>query len=74
MAKPLDINQLDSAVRPLRGLPTDLGVRQGWITTVQKLLGMKGAVDLVLTCSYYTAICMAQIALKPEMEGKASTL
>ena len=42
---------------------------------VQKLLGTKGAVDLVLTCSYYTAICMAQIALKPEMEeGKKSTL
>jgi 4-carboxymuconolactone decarboxylase len=41
---------------------------------IQKLLGTKGAVDLVLTCSYYTAICMAQIALKPEMEGRASTL
>ena len=42
---------------------------------VQKLLGMKGAVDLTLTCSYYTAINMAQIALKPELEpGKESTL
>lgn len=41
---------------------------------VEKLLGMKGAVDLVLTCSYYTAICMAQVALKPEMEGRVSTL
>ena len=41
----------------------------------QKLLGMKGAVDLTLTCSYYTAINMAQAALKPELEpGKASTL
>jgi len=41
----------------------------------QKLLGTKGVVDLTLTCSYYTAICLAQIALKPEMEaGKASTL
>ena len=42
---------------------------------VQKILGTKGTVDLVLTCSYYTAVCMAQIALKPEMEdGKKSTL
>ena len=39
------------------------------------LLGTRGVVDLTLTCSYYTAICLAQIALKPEMEpGKASTL
>lgn len=41
----------------------------------QKLLGTRGVVDLTLTCSYYTAINMAQIALKPEMDaGKASTL
>ena len=41
----------------------------------QKLLGTRGAVDLTLTCSYYTAINMAQVALKPEMEpGKQSTL
>ena len=40
-----------------------------------KLLGTRGVVDLTLTCSYYTAINVAQIALKPEMEaGKASTL
>lgn len=40
-----------------------------------KLLGTRGVVDLTLTCSYYTAISLAQIALKPEMEaGKASTL
>jgi 4-carboxymuconolactone decarboxylase len=40
-----------------------------------KRLGTQGIVDLVLTCSYYTAICLAQIALKPEMEaGKKSTL
>jgi 4-carboxymuconolactone decarboxylase len=42
---------------------------------VQKLLGTRGVVDLTLTCSYYTAINMAQVALKPEMEpGKTSTL
>jgi 4-carboxymuconolactone decarboxylase len=41
----------------------------------QKILGTQGVVDLTLTCSYYTAINMAQIALKPEMEaGKQSTL
>ena len=41
----------------------------------QNLLGTRGVVDLTLTCSYYTAINMAQIALKPEMEpGKSSTL
>lgn len=41
----------------------------------QKLLGTRGVVDLTLTCGYYTAINMAQVALKPEMEpGKQSTL
>ena len=39
------------------------------------LLGTAGVVDLTLTCSYYTAICLAQIVLKPEMEpGRTSTL
>ena len=43
--------------------------------TAQKLLGTRGVVDLTLTCGYYTAINMAQLALKPEMEaGKQSTL
>ncbi len=42
---------------------------------VHKLLGTKGVVDLTLTCSYYTALGLAQIALKPEMEpGRVSTL
>lgn len=41
----------------------------------QKLLGTQGVVDLTLTCGYYTAVCMAQMALKPEMEpGRVSTL
>ncbi|MGZ5094677.1 MAG: carboxymuconolactone decarboxylase family protein [Burkholderiales bacterium] len=41
----------------------------------QKLLGVRGVVDLTLTCGYYTAINMAQLALKPEMEaGRVSTL
>jgi 4-carboxymuconolactone decarboxylase len=44
-------------------------------TAAQKLLGTRGVVDLTLTCGYYTAINMAQVALKPEMEpGKQSTL
>jgi 4-carboxymuconolactone decarboxylase len=41
----------------------------------QALLGTQGVVDLALTCSYYTAVCLAQIMLKPDMEpGRASTL
>ena len=40
-----------------------------------KLLDKRGVVDLTLTCGYYTAINMAQVALEPEMEpGKQSTL
>ena len=40
-----------------------------------RLLGTKGVVDLTLTCSYYTGLCFAQIALKLEMEpGRVSTL
>ena len=39
------------------------------------LLDTAGVVDLALTCSYYTAISLAQIALKPDMEpGRTSTL
>ena len=38
-------------------------------------LGMRGVVDLTLTCSYFSALSLAQIALKLEMEpGKVSTL
>jgi 4-carboxymuconolactone decarboxylase len=41
----------------------------------QKLLGTTGVVDLTLTCSYYTAINMAQVAFKPELApGQKSTL
>jgi 4-carboxymuconolactone decarboxylase len=44
-------------------------------TAAHSLLGTRGVVDLTLTCSYYSAINIAQIALKPEMEpGKVSTL
>ena len=41
----------------------------------QTLLGTQGVVDLALTCSYYSAVCLAQLVLKPEMEpGRVSTL
>jgi 4-carboxymuconolactone decarboxylase len=44
-------------------------------TAAQELVGTRGVVDLALTCSYYTAVCLAQIMLKPEMEpGRVSTL
>ena len=39
------------------------------------LVGTPGVVDLALTCSYYTAVCLAQLVLKPDMDpGRASTL
>jgi len=41
----------------------------------EKLLGTQGVVDLTLTCSYYSGLSLAQLALKLEMEpGKKSTL
>jgi hypothetical protein len=41
----------------------------------QQLVGTRGVVDLALTCSYYTAVALAQIMLKPDMEpGRVSTL
>jgi 4-carboxymuconolactone decarboxylase len=40
-----------------------------------QLLGTPGIVDLALTCSYYSAVCLAQLMLKPDMEpGRVSTL
>lgn len=53
----------------------DKNVTDDVFAAAQKLLGTRGVVDLTLTCSYYTAINMAQVALKPEMDpGKSSTL
>jgi 4-carboxymuconolactone decarboxylase len=50
-------------------------VKDATFAAALKLLGTRGVVDLTLSCSYYTAICMAQLALKSEMEpGKVSTL
>ena len=62
---------LDFALELLRAKQ----VRDDTFAAAQKLLGTRGVVDLTLTCSYYSAICMAQLALKSEMEpGKVSTL
>ena len=42
---------------------------------VHDLLGDRGVVDLTMTVSYYTALALAQIALRPEMGGgRVSTL
>jgi 4-carboxymuconolactone decarboxylase len=39
------------------------------------LVDTPGVVDLALTCSYYTAVCLAQLVLKPDMDpGRVSTL
>ncbi len=44
-------------------------------TAAEALVGTRGMVDLALTCSYYTAVCLAQLVLKPEMDGgRVSTL
>ena len=42
---------------------------------VHEFLGDRGVVDLTMTVSYYTALALAQIALRPEMGGdRVSTL
>lgn len=42
---------------------------------VRTFLGDRGVVDLTMTVSYYTALALAQIALRPEMGGdRVSTL
>ncbi len=42
---------------------------------VHAMLGDQGMVDLTLTVCYYTAVALAQIALKPDMQpGRVSTL
>ena len=53
----------------------DKAVTDDTYGAVQKILGDRGAVDLTLTVSYYSALALAQIALELEMgEGRASTL
>ncbi|MDB5867013.1 MAG: carboxymuconolactone decarboxylase family protein [Betaproteobacteria bacterium] len=62
-------------VRFVQRLLRDKNLPDETFGAAQQLLGTRGVVDLTLTCSYYAAINMAQVALKPGMEaGKASTL
>ena len=42
---------------------------------VREFLGDRGVVDLTMTVAYYSALALAQIALRPEMGGgRESTL
>ena len=42
---------------------------------VRAFLGDRGVVDLTMTVAYYSALALAQIALRPEMGGdRVSTL
>jgi 4-carboxymuconolactone decarboxylase len=53
----------------------DKDVSDVTFSAAAKLLGTVGVVDLVLISGYYSALAIAQIALKPELEaGKVSTL
>jgi 4-carboxymuconolactone decarboxylase len=53
----------------------DKEVSDGTFAEAHQLLGDRGITDLTLTVSYYTALAIAQIALKPEMGGgRISTL
>ena len=50
-------------------------VSDGTFAAAQDILGVRGVVDLTLTVAYYSALALAQIALKLEMEpGRVSTL
>jgi 4-carboxymuconolactone decarboxylase len=61
--------------RVVHRLLRDKEVPDAVFEEAQTLLGTQGVVDLALTCSYYTAVCLAQIVLKPDMDpGRVSTL
>ncbi len=61
--------------RFVQHLIRDKDVSDADFSAAQKLLGDRGVVDLTLTVSYYTALALAQISLKPEMGGgRVSTL
>ena len=61
--------------RFVRELVREKKMSDDTFAAAQKLLGTRGVVDLTLTCSYYTAINMAQVAFKPELApGQTSTL
>ncbi len=53
----------------------DKNVADEVFAAAHRMLGDQGVVDLTLTICYYTAVALAQIALKPEMgPGRVSTL
>ena len=53
----------------------DKAVTDETFNAAQAMLGDQGVVDLTLTVCYYTAVALAQIALKPEMQpGRVPTL
>jgi 4-carboxymuconolactone decarboxylase len=59
----------------VHGLLRHKDVPDDAFAAAETLLGTQGIVDLALTCSYYTAVCLAQLVLRPEMEpGRVSTL
>jgi 4-carboxymuconolactone decarboxylase len=61
--------------RVVHGLLRHKDVSDDVFAAAEALLGTQGVVDLALTCSYYTAVCLAQLVLRPEMEpGRVSTL
>ena len=62
-------------LRFVHQLLRDKNLTDDAFSAAHTLLGTRGVVDLTLTCSYYTAINMAQVALRPDMEpGPVSTL
>jgi len=67
----------DEAViaRYVHQMVRDKNVTDDTFAAAHAMLGTQGVVDLTLTVCYYTAVAMAQIALKPEMQpGRVSTL
>lgn len=70
----LDGHQADIA-RFVQQMIREKDVSDENFEAVRAFLGDRGVVDLTMTVSYYTALALAQIALRPEMgEGRVSTL
>lgn len=61
--------------RFVQQLLRDKSVPDETFAAARQLLGTRGVVDLTLTVGYYSALALAQIALKLELDpGKVSTL
>ena len=66
---PTGLTESEQAIaRFVHQLLRDKEVSDAVFAEVHRLVGTRGVVDLALTCSYYSAVCLAQIVLKPEME------